>query len=185
MHAVSWLDRLRIERAVWALDQQIYELPRRSRITIRREVRENLLTAATDIGTAAALRNIGSSSRLAQEYLTAEFGDEPRPSWLAAAIFLLTGQLVFTALLGEAVNAFGDGIIAADPHATGTFHWRGISYLQDTVTFTMADGKGSSVGGAWTPLAWGLWLIAAFCVGRLWRLPGVWRRRRQARPVAA
>jgi hypothetical protein len=185
MHAVSWLDRLRIERAVWSLDQQIYDLPRRSRITIRREVRENLLTAARDIGTAAALRNIGSSSRLAQEYLTAEFGDDPRPSWLAAAVFLLTGQLVFTALLGEAVNAFGDGITAADPHATGTFHWRGISYLQDTVTFTMTDGNGSSVGGAWTPLAWVLWLIAAFCVGRLWRLPGVWRRRRQAQPVAA
>jgi hypothetical protein len=184
MHSVSWIDRLRIERAVWSLDQQIYDLPRRSRITIRREVRENLLTAAKDIGTAAALHNIGSSSRLAREYLSAEFGDEPRPSWLAAALFLLTGQLVLTAMLSEAALAFGDGVVAADPHATGTFHWQGISFLQDTVTFTLKDGSGSHVGGAWTPLAWVLWLVATICVGRLWRLPAVWRRRRQARPVA-
>ena len=49
-HSVSWIDRMRIERAVWALDQRLYDLPRKSRIAKRREVRENLITASHDIG---------------------------------------------------------------------------------------------------------------------------------------
>ena len=176
-HSLGWSDRLRIGRLVWSLDQQLYDLPRRSRISTRREVRENLLTAARDIGTSAALRNVGSSTRLAREYLAAQFGDQLRPSWTVAALFLLTGQLVFTALLGEAALAFGDGIRAADPAVSGTFRWHGIRYLQDTVTYTFVDGSGTSVGGAWTPLAWALWIGATIVVGRLWRVVPMWRHR--------
>jgi hypothetical protein len=179
-HSVTWIERLRIERAVWALDQRLYDLPRRSRIAKRREVRENLLTAAHDIGTAEALRRLGNSRQLAAEYRSAEYGDEARPSWIAAATFLLTGQLVLTAFLSEAASAFGDGIRTTQPNATGTFTWQGIRYLQDTVTYTFVNGKGSSVGGAWTPLAWILWIVATVLVGRLWRLASVWRRRRAA-----
>jgi hypothetical protein len=176
-NAVTWLDRLRIERVVWALDQRLYDLPRKSRIAKRREVRENLLTASHDIGTTAALRNLGDSRQLAAEYLSAEFGDGPRPSWVAAALFLLTGQLILTSFLSEAALAFGDGITASNPTATGTFTWRGISYLQDTVTYTFVNGESSHVGGAWTPFAWALWIVATVCVGRLWRVFSVWRRR--------
>ena len=80
----------------------------------------------------------------------------------------------------EAALAFGDGITAANPNATGTFTWHGIRYLQDTVTYTFVNGKGSSVGGAWTPLAWIIWMTATVLVGRLWRVPAVWRRRRRS-----
>lgn len=177
-HPVTWTDRLRIERAVWTLDQRLYDLPRRSRIAKRREVRENLLTAAHDVGTADALRNLGDSRQLAAEYRSAEYGDEARPHWMAAAIFLLTGQLVLTSFLSEAASAFGDGITAASPHATGTFTWPGIRYLQDTVTYTFVNGEGSSVGGAWTPLAWIIWIVATVLVGRLWRAVSIWHRRR-------
>jgi hypothetical protein len=177
-HTVTWIDRLRVERVVWALDQRLYDLPRKSRIAKRREVRENLLTAAHDVGTSDALRNLGNSRQLAAEYRSAEFGDAARPSWMAAALFLLTGQLVLTDLLAEAASAFGDGITAADPAASGTYTWHGIRYLQDTVTYTFVNGKGSSVGGAWTPFAWALWLVATVLVGRLWRVVSVWRRRR-------
>ncbi len=55
---ITWIDRLRIERVVWALDQQLYDLPRASRIAKRREVRENLFAAAHDIGTTEALRRL-------------------------------------------------------------------------------------------------------------------------------
>jgi hypothetical protein len=179
-HAVTWLDRLRIERAVWALDQRLYDLPRKSRIAKRREVRQNLLTASHDIGTVAALSHLGNSRQLAAEFLSAEFGDEARPRWIAAALFVLTGQLLLTSFLTEAALAFGDGITAADPHATGTFTWSGVRYLQDTVTYTFVDGEGSSVGGAWTPLVWVIWIVAAVLVGRLWRVAPM-RRRRRAR----
>lgn len=167
---VSWTDRLRIERVVWALDQRLYDLPRKSRIAKRREVRQNLYTAAADIGIHDALTNLGDSRRLAAEYRVAEFGDTARPSWIAAAVFLLTGQLVLTDFLAEAASAFGDGIRAANPHASGTFTWSGIRYLQSSVTYTLRDGHASSVGGAWTPLAWAIWIIAAALVGRLWRV---------------
>jgi hypothetical protein len=176
-YPVTWIDRLRIERTVWALDQRLYDLPRRSRIAKRREVRENLLTAAHDVGTTDALRHLGNSRQLAAEYRSAEYGDEARPSWIAAAVFLLLGQLVLTSLLSEAALAFGDGITTASPNATGTFTWHGIRYLQDTVTYTVVNGKVSFVGGAWTPLAWIIWIAATVLVGRLWRAASTWRRR--------
>jgi hypothetical protein len=177
-HTMTWLDRMRIERLVWALDQRLYDLPRQSRIAKRREVRENLRAATIDVGTTHALRNLGNSRQLAAEYRAAEYGDEARPAWIVAALFLATGQLFMTAFLSEAASAFGDGIKAANPNASGTFTWSGIRYLQDTVTYTFTNGKGSSVGGAWTPLAWALWIIATVLVGRLWRVASVWRRRR-------
>jgi hypothetical protein len=175
-HTVTWIDRLRIERAVWSLDQRLYDLPRKSRIAKRREVRENLLAAAHDIGTIDALRNLGNSRELAAGYLTAELGDGPRPAWVAAATFAVTAQLLFTWVLGEAALAFGDGVTAANPNATGTFSWTGIRYLQDTVTYTFVHGKGDSVGGAWTPLAWAIWIGATVLVGRLWRVRLTFRR---------
>ena len=178
-HPISWIDKLRIERAVWALDQRLYDLPRRSRIAKRREVRENLLTAASDIGAHDALQNLGGTRELAAEYRNAEFGERPRPSWVAATVFLLTAQLLSTSLLAEAANAFGDGISAADPNASGTFTWRGIRYLQDTVTYTFVNGHGSSVGGAWTSFVWAIWIVATVLVGRLWRVR--FRRRDRGR----
>jgi hypothetical protein len=181
-HQVTWIDRLRIERAVWSLDQRLYDLPRRSRVAKRREVRQNLLSAAADLGTRPALARLGSSAELAAEYLDAELGTGPRHSWLAAAVFLLTAQLILTSLLADAARAFADGIHAADPTATGTYTWSGISHLQDTVTYTFTDGTGTWSGGAWTPLAWVLWLAATIAVGRLWRALPVWRRTR-ARPA--
>jgi hypothetical protein len=90
-HTVTWFDRLRIERVVWTLDQRLYDLPRRTRIETRREVRQNLLTGARDVGTTQALRNLGDSAELAQEY-------------------------IFT----DAANAFASGITTAHPAATGT-----------------------------------------------------------------
>ena len=177
-HAISWIDRLRIERVVWMLDQRLYDLPRRSRIAKRREVRENLRAAAQDVGATEALGNLGDSRRLAADYISAEFGDEPRPSWITAAVFLLTGQLVLTSLLAAAANAYADGVAAGDPHVTGTFTWHGIAHLQDTVTYSFVDGHSTHVGGAWTPLAWALWIGATVLVGRLWRVVPAWRRRR-------
>lgn len=167
---MTWLDRLRIERFVWALDQQIYDLPRASRIAKRREVRDNLRAAARDIGTTEALRRLGSSRRLANEYLTAEFGDGPRHSWLAAAFVAGLFPLITIAGLGEAASAYRDAITDIDPHATGTFTWQGIDYLQTSVTYIFTDGHATQTGGAWTPLTYAIWLVGTILAGRLWRL---------------
>ena len=183
-HTMTWIDRLRIERVVWSLDQRLYELPRRSRIAKRREVRENLRAAASDIGTDAALARLGNSYALAAEYLSAELGDGPRVSWIAV-IFMPVGHLLATSVLSEAAHAFGHGVAAGDPHATGTFTWPGIIYLQSKVTYTFTNGSYDLVGGAWTPLAYAFWIAAIVLVGRLWRAIPMWRRWRSARAIAA
>ncbi|GHJ43470.1 hypothetical protein Cs7R123_08120 [Catellatospora sp. TT07R-123] len=177
-HPVTLIDRLRIERLVWTLDQRLYELPSSSRIAKRREIRDNLLIAARDVGTAEALRRLGGSRRLADEYLDAELGDGPRHSWIAAAYFCLLVPLLTNYFLAEAATSFQQGITAIDPHATGTFAWSGISYLQSAATYTFTDGHGSGVGGAWTPLTYVLLFLGTILAGRLWRLLPSARRRR-------
>jgi hypothetical protein len=178
-HRISWIDKVRIERVVWALDQQIYDLPRAARIATRREVRQNLLTAAHDIGTREAIRRLGGSRRLANEYLTAEFGSGPRHSWIAAMYCAGMVPLVLSWLLTEASNGFRDGVIAANPNATGTYTWDGLSFLQSRTTYTFGNGSSSSVGGDWVtqPVPWLIWIGGTILVGRLWRLVPAWRKR--------
>ena len=177
-HTVTWLDRLRIERVVWTLDQRLYDLPRRTRVETRREVRQNLLTGARDVGTTQALRNLGGSAELAQEYLSAAFGSRSRHSWTAAGVFFVTVPFLALPVFSGAANAFASGITAADPTATGTYTWDGISHLQSTVTYTFTDGHGTSTGGAFTPLFYVLWIVGTILVGRLWRALPLWRRHR-------
>jgi hypothetical protein len=168
-HSVNVLDRLRIERVVWSLDQQLYELPRKSRIATRREVRDNLHEAARNVGTQQALAGVGSTRELASEYLTAQFGSGPRASWLSAGVFLFTAVLVLTSLLFDAAAAFGDGVLAGDPDASGTYTWSGIAYLQNDVTYTIQNGQVEQAGGAFSVLTWVLLGAGAVLVGRLWR----------------
>lgn len=177
-HATTWLDRLRIERFVWELDQRLVDLPRATRRTHRREVRENLLAASAEVGTTAALDGVGDARRLAAGYVDAEFGDEARPHLTLAALVFLTSQLLLMSLLTDATVAFGDGLTAADPDVSGTFRWAGVGFLQDEVTFTAVDGEVDWVGGAYTPFAWLLFIAATIAAGRLWRLVPQWRRRR-------
>lgn len=178
MSDLSVLDRLRIERVVWSLDQRLYDLPRATRIAHRRELRANLVAAAGDVGTTDALRDLGDGIRLAADYRDAAFGTGPRPSWYAAGGFLLTTTLILTSIFFDAAEAFGDGILAADPDATGTFRWPGIAVLQSEVTYTVSNGDHAFVGGAFTPLTYLVLLLGTIGIGRLWRaLPS---RRRPA-----
>jgi hypothetical protein len=175
------LDRIRIESRVWSLDQQLYDLPRKQRIATRRETRSNLVSAAQKVGARQALANLGSSRQLAEDYLQAEFGPAPRASWVSAGIFLFTAALVLTSLLSEAAHGFADGVLAGDSHASGTFHWPGIAYLQSAVEYTTVNGHETLVGGALTPLAYVLLALAAIAVGRLWRVLPNWRGRKNSR----
>jgi hypothetical protein len=176
-HAVTWLDRLRIERVVWSIDQRLYDLPRHTRIETRREVRQNLLTGARDIGTSQALRNLGGSAELAREYLTAAFGSRPRHSWLAAGVFGATVPFLALPLFTDAANAFASGVAAADPSGSGSYSWAGLAHLQSSVTYTFIDGHGTWTGGTFTPLFYILWLVGTILAGRLWRaLPARPRR---------
>ncbi|BCY12980.1 hypothetical protein [Actinoplanes sp. L3-i22] len=176
---IGIVDRLRVERLVWTLDQQLYDLPRARRIATRREVRANLLEAAADVGTTEALRRLGGSRGLAEQYLVAEFGDRPRWSWIGAAYAAGLTPLLLNYLLSEATNAFADGVRAA--HGSGTFAYAGVAYLQSAQTVTVSGSDVQLSGGAWTPLTYAIWLLIVIFAGRLWRL---FRRSSQV-PVTA
>jgi hypothetical protein len=177
-HDLTWIDRVRVERVVWSLDHRLYDLPHASRIARRREVRQNLLSAAQDVGTGAALRNLGSSAQLAAEFLRAELGEGPRHSWIAAFIFASAALLVSTSLFTDAAQGFGAGIEAADADASGTFTWDGIPYLQNAVTYTFVDGHCSFACGGLSLMCWALLLGGTVLAGRLWRAPAAWAQRK-------
>jgi hypothetical protein len=162
-------DRIRIECRVWALDQRLYDLPRRSRIARRREVRANLHAASADHGVREALRRVGSSQALAREYVGAEFGETPRPSWLATAYFAGLTPLLLNFVLSEAALGYEKALTAAHA-ADGRFTWNGVSFLQSPLTFTVDRGEVTHVGGAWTPAVYVLWAVGTIACGRLWRL---------------
>jgi hypothetical protein len=170
-------DRLRIERVVWALDQRLYDLPRASRIAKRREVRQNLVSAAHDVGVRSAIVNLGDGRRLADEYIAAELGDGPRHSWTAAGLFCASIPLLLNWVLEEAMRAYADGVVAASSTVTGRFTWAGFAYVQSAVHYTFTGGRVERTGGAWTPLLYVLWLTGTIAVGRLWRALPMWRRR--------
>ena len=178
--SLSWIDRIRIERLVWTLDQRLYDLPYRSRIARRREVRQDLLAAARDVGTTRALRRLGSSYQLAEEYLTAHYGAHPRHSWIAAAYVAALLPLVLNFFMSEAMSGDRAAITSVSPHVTGTFTVPGISFLQHAIVYTFTDGHASFTGGSWTVACYVLWVAATILAGRLWRLPLSWARRRQA-----
>ena len=86
MTTLIWHDRSRFETAVWAFDRQLQDLPRRSHIAKRRELRDNQRSATADVGAAVAVRQLGDPRRLAAGYLAAEYGDwQTRPSWSRTA----------------------------------------------------------------------------------------------------
>lgn len=169
MATLTPIDRLRIEYAVWNLDQRLYDLPRKARVAHRRELRSNVIAAAGDVGTTAALRDVGDAATLAQHYREAQFGSVHRPSWTAAGLFLLTTTFLLTSLLADAADAFGDGVLAGNAGASGTFRWAGIPYLQSEVVYSVAAGDHRFVGGAFTPLTWLALAAGTVFVGRLWR----------------
>jgi hypothetical protein len=168
---LTTIDRLRIEYTVWRLDGLLYDLRRRSRVAKRREVRANLHAAAADVGTDEALHRLGGVRRLAAEYLAAEHGDwGQRPTWTTGAVCMAVLQLGSYALIEAGRSAFTAGVLAADPHPQGTYHWAGLPYLSADATVTFTGATHTSVGGAFTPLVY-LGMLAAFSAGaRLWRL---------------
>jgi len=60
-------------------------------------------------------------------------------------------MLVVTAVLTDAANGFAAGIVAASPHATGTYHWGGLSLLQGGVTVQAVGGQTTVSGGGLSP----------------------------------
>ncbi len=148
---LTWFDRLRIERVVWTLDQRLYDLPRAARIAHRRELRQNLLTAAR------------TSARAPPCATSARAPSSPRPtsppsSATARATRGSPRSSGPRRRCSSSPRSSPTPPTASPPasspaiaHATGTFHWGGLSLLQNTVTCTAVDGH--TTVSRWRPLA--------------------------------
>lgn len=183
---VTWIDRLRIERAVWTLDVLVQGLPGRTRKAIRQEMRANLRAATNEVGAAQAVRRLGSLRRLATDYLEAEYGQgRPRPRWLSAMFWVLAVEIVLLGFTFVGHSAFVAGVEAANPHPSGTYSWNSLQLLgvEGDVTY---DDRGFAGAGLSFSVWMLLYLLAAMILGgRLWRLPAAWwRARRRDQPVA-
>jgi hypothetical protein len=181
------IDRLRIERTIWAFDVLIINMPRRSRVAKRRELRANLRAAAADVGTAQALRRLGGLQRLAAGYLAAEYGERgPRPAYWKGITWasLLLPIMIAAEDLGK--QSFLDGVQAI-PRATGVFHYSGMKFLGLDFTYTFLDGRNMAPGWSESFSSVELiYMLAAFLIGaRTWRLLPPWRRWRLRRVDAA
>jgi hypothetical protein len=179
----SWLDRLRIERAVWTLDAYVQNLPGRSRRAIRREIRTNLRAATAEVGSAQAIRQLGNLRRLAADYVDAEYGDGPRPHWGKAVFWAFAVEAVILGLLLAGHSAYIAGVEAANPRPEGTYTWDGLSALGVGGTVNYEDGEFAGAG-IWLNQWFLCYLFAAMVLGgRLWRLPGAWWRSRRRKSV--
>jgi hypothetical protein len=73
-------------------------------------------------------------------------------------------------------SAFIDGVVAASPHAAGTFTWSGVGIWGFGERVTLVDGQVRSAVLNLSPAIL-LWCAVAYVVGaRLWRLLPRWRR---------
>ena len=137
---MTWKDRMRVERAVWTLDSYLRNLPRKSRIAKRRELRVNLRAASADVGASEALRRLGNIRNMAAEYLVTEYGG-PGPSWIVATYFLFAAFYFMFWFENARIDAFKAGAIVANPHLTGMFHMSGIAYVFTNGRFIFTNGK--------------------------------------------
>jgi hypothetical protein len=174
---LTWKDRMRIERAVWTLDSHLQNLPRKSRISKRRELRVNLRAAAVDVGANEALRRLGNIRTMAVEYLVTEYGG-PAPSWIVATYVLFAGYFFMIWLANTRIDAFRSGAIAANPHLTGIFHLSGVMHVLANDTFIFTNGKATEIGATFLPLVNVYIFALAILAGRLWRVVPALRRRR-------
>src|ERR1035441_5395403 len=132
---LNWTDRFRVERTVWTLDRYLRNLPRKSRIAKRHELRVNLRAAFADVGANEALRRLGNVRTIAAEYVVAEYGG-PGPDYFVATWVMLPAFAFVFWLSNARIDAFRSGAIAANPHLTGVFHFSGIAYVFTNATFT-------------------------------------------------
>jgi hypothetical protein len=183
MTRLRWVDRLRIERAVWRLDWLAQDLPGRTRRSMRRDLRANLRAAAADVGAAQAIRNLGSLHQVAADYIAAEYGDRgPRPTTMRGIGWAFLTEAIILGIVTVAFIAFYQGVTAAAAQA-GTYRFDTLTVLGFEVGVTTFEDDRLQLELAIYPWLLAYPLAALMLGGRWWRyVPAWWRSR--GRPQA-
>jgi len=150
-NTLTWLDHLRIEFAIVRVDVMISALSLERQEEILGELRTNLRAASQQMGSAEAVRRLGGLRRLANSYLDVEYGDQgPRPRWLIGILWLFVVEGVLLAVAFAGSQGFVDGVLATDPHASGTYAWHALAPLGRSEVFVFSDGRLDSFGLAFS-----------------------------------
>jgi len=182
-NTLTWLDLLRIEFAIVRVDVMISALSLERQEEILGELRTNLRAASQQMGSAEAVRRLGGLRRLARSYLDVEHGDQgPRARWLIGILwmFVVEGVLLAVAVAGS--QGFVDGVLATDPHASGTYAWHVLAPAAPSANFVFSDGRLDSFGLTFSAPTFAVAAAAlgaaALAIGaRAWRSLPQWRHR--------
>jgi hypothetical protein len=162
---MTLLDRVRIERAVYAYDfwLDLRGAPARRRRELRRELRANLVEASAHRGSRTAVRSLGSTRQMAAD---AGVVDRSRPRWAAglSAAAAALGLVLLLELL--AALSWVDGAMAA---ARGSATSGSLTFFPGSSVEYAPLGAGFSVAvePGWLCLAAGLATLVV--VARPWR----------------
>ena len=153
------MNKLRLEAVIQRLDWQLEgRVPRTRRREIRNELRANLAAAAEEVGTAEAIRRLGSVRDLAAEYLEFETGRLR----VRAGVYAAVATLALLELLGLAMlHGFREGFATAGGSGRWSYAWWPFAFEGDDRTW--------SASVSWLALI-GLPLLAFLLWARAWRL---------------
>lgn len=172
-------DRWRIRRTVRSFDTMINDLPGARRREIRRELHTNLTASADDVGADEAIRSLGSLRVLAADYLDAEFGAAPRPSWVSGLRWAMGVLYTFLVVLFTGVISFSAGLQAGEP-APGTYRWAPFGgWIGDyREVFDSGGYGGFNLDISRLLVTYAVLCLVAYAAGgRMWRLLPTYRRR--------
>ena len=166
--------RLQRDWYVFKVDFRAQDVPGGYRKSRRRELRSDLTAAATDVGMAQAVRDLGPASALAHQLKLAEGRKLPHV-WTGVITFTVilcawAGMMMATtsALIEAATQLGGDRIVTV--HAS----WLG-------TTASITNGP-QHLSGQWegSGLTLAVLIAAALLAARAWRYRPAWLERRQA-----
>jgi hypothetical protein len=179
VHPLTAADRWRIRRTVRSFAGMINNLPGARRREIRRELHANLTASARDVGVDEAIRSLGSLRHLAAEYLDAEFGSAPRPSWVSGLRWALAMPYTLLVVYFTGIISFGAGLEAGEP-APGIYRWAPFGGWIGDYREVFDDGGygGFTLDASRLLVTYVILAMLAYVVGgRLWRLLPAHRRR--------
>jgi hypothetical protein len=180
---LTWLDHARIEYAILRVDVMISALSLERQEAILGELRTNLRAASEQLGSVEAVRRLGGLRRLARSYLDIECGGPgPRPRWLIGILWVFVAEGVLLAVAFAGGQGFAGGVLAANPHASGTYTWQALAPVAGSANFVFSGGTLHGFGFTFSaPLlaaATAAVGAAVFAVGaRAWRCLPLWRHR--------
>jgi hypothetical protein len=167
-------DRLRRGWYVTKVDFLAQDVPGGDRRGFRRELRADLTAAASDVGMAQAVRDVGPASVLARQLELAE--GRNLPHWWTGLITFVVILYAWAGMVMATANALTQAAAQLGGGRTVTVH---SAWLGTTVTITKGEQLVSAAVASST-LTFAVLVVVPLIAARAWRYRPAWLRRRMA-----